>query len=95
MSAERNALIREQKEGTQSNTESDIEFASEVDAKSFYEVVKKRLLDVNHWNDYAGTATAEFQLIDTLGNKVSGPAQKGNYFQIDIPGSWNGNRQWK
>ncbi|MBE7169285.1 MAG: hypothetical protein INR73_01780 [Williamsia sp.] len=79
-------LIPEHKEGAKTNTESDAEFKSETEASRFYQMVRERLLDVNHWNKWAGEATARFQLRDAAGNKVNRLAQQGDYFQIDIPG---------
>lgn len=79
-------IIPEHEEGAQSNTESERVCSSETTATGFYQVVKERLLDVNRWHEYAGTATAQFQLVDVNGNPVGRPAQQGDYFQIDLPG---------
>ena len=51
-------IISEQKEGAQTNTESSIEVSTLEEAKQFFEVVKKLLLDVNHWHQLAGKVTA-------------------------------------
>lgn len=79
-------IIPEHEEGAQSNTESEVACSNEAAATGFYQVVKERLLDINRWHEYAGTATAQFQLVDAKGSPVSRPAQQGDYFQIEIPG---------
>jgi len=79
-------IIPSQYSGIQTNTESSKEFDNEDDATAFYQVVKKRLLDVNQWHHLAGAATASFQLTDEKGYDVLRPAQKGDHFKIDIPG---------
>jgi hypothetical protein len=78
-------IIPEQDKGTQTNTESSIEFSSEKEAKDFFKTVKERLLNVNKWHDYAGSASANFQLTDENGNPVDRKPQKGDHFKIDIP----------
>ena len=59
---------------------------TEEDAKEFFEKVKQRLLHINNWQQYAGSATADFQLTDEKGNAVNRFPQKGDHFKIDIPG---------
>ena len=46
----------------------------------------KRLLQVNHWHQLAGVASAVFQLIDSSGEPVSRTVEEGDYFKVDIPG---------
>lgn len=79
-------LIPENAEGAQSNTESNVEFETVTEAIRFYHVVRERLLNVNSWNEWAGAATARFQLINSEGNKVNRLVRHGDYFQISIPG---------
>lgn len=78
--------IPEQEVGAQTNTEASKEFKEMQEAQEFYQLVKSRLLNVNHWHDVAGAATAEFQLTDEKGNKVKRSVRKNDFFQIDIPG---------
>ena len=78
--------IPEQHEGGETNTEATETLADEAAARSFFEVVRNRLLNVNAWHDYAGAGSAAFQLTDGQGVAVQRPAQKGDHFQIDIPG---------
>lgn len=83
MSAEE--VIPEHNRGIQTNTESSIELSSEEEAKVFFQTVKERLLNINNWHQYAGSATADFQLTDETGNPVERKPQKGDHFKINIP----------
>lgn len=82
-------LIPENKEGSQTNTESTAEFANEEEARKFFEVAKQRLLAVNQWQKLAGAATAAFQLTDENGNEVNRSPEKNDHFKIDVPGPGN------
>lgn len=79
-------LVPEQKTGNASDTEATATFAGEQEAKRFFEVAKQRLLQVNNWQQWAGAATAHFQLTDAAGNDVSRTVQEGDHFKIDVPG---------
>jgi hypothetical protein len=83
---DREDLVPVNETGVQSNTESSVELGSEEEAKSFYMVVKGRLMNVNKWQEFAGAATASFQLTDALGNEVNREVATGDHFKIDIPG---------
>ena len=67
-------------------SEATLELSSEEEAKSFFQEVRARLVDVNNWHKVAGTLSAKFQLVDKNGQEVFRPVQKGDYFKIDIPG---------
>ena len=75
-----------QNTGAQSNTESSIVLPNVDEAKSFFETVKSRLLDVGAWHQLAGKGTADFALTDAQGNTVTRKPQKGDHLKIDIPG---------
>lgn len=79
-------IIPSQQTGWQVNAQSEKPFADAGAALSFFHIAKERLLDVNHWQQMAGDAMAKFTLTDVQGNKLNRPAQKGDYFKIDIPG---------
>jgi hypothetical protein len=79
-------IVPEHHEGFQTNTESSVELNSEADAKRLFEKVKQRLLQINNWQQYAGNATADFQLTDKKGNPVNRIPQTGDHIKIDIPG---------
>lgn len=54
--------------------------------KAKYELAKQRLLDVNHWEQYAGTKAVTFQLYSKQGTRISRTAREGDFIAIDIPG---------
>jgi hypothetical protein len=58
----------------------------EAEAKSLYNVAKKKLLDVNNWKKIGGTITAKFQIVDEKGEEVSRDVKKGDYLRINVPG---------
>ena len=58
----------------------------EAEAKSLYNVAKKKLLDVNNWKKIGGALTAQFQIIDEKGEEVIRDVNKGDYLRINIPG---------
>lgn len=41
---------------------------------------------MNNWHHLAGIISAKFQLVNASVDKVNRKAEKGDYFQIDIPG---------
>lgn len=78
-------LIPENEAGIQTNTETVAELPDSGLAENFFEIAKKRLLDINQWHEYAGAASARFQLTDKNGKPVNRIPQKGDHFQIDLP----------
>src|SRR5688572_13847783 len=79
-------IIPTQQTGKAIDAESSIELTGEMEARSFFAEVKKRLQNVNQWKNYAGNLSATFQLVNAEGREMDRPAQKGDYFKIDIPG---------
>lgn len=47
-------------------------------------IARNRLVDVNHWRDYASGISADFQLTDRHGAEVNRTAEAGDYFKIRI-----------
>jgi hypothetical protein len=82
----REDIVPEQMKGMESNTESARTLDHAKQAMDFFEVVKKRLRNVNHWHAYAGVGTADFRLTDDNGHELDRPVEKGDFFRIDIPG---------
>lgn len=82
----RSGIVPEQKTGKAIDAESHLALGDDTEAKEFFERVKNRLQHVNQWKDYAGEISATFQLIDRGCQEVQRPAQRGDYFKIDIPG---------
>jgi len=78
--------IPDNQDGGIINAESFVECSDSETAMSFYSKARRRLLDVNHWQDLSGHSLAHFQLADAYGNDVSGIVQEGYFFKIDIPG---------
>jgi len=64
-------------------------FKTSEQACEFYEVVKERLLDVNHWAEISNLPSATFRLCDTSGKEVRRQVKKGDFFKINIPGPGN------
>ena len=60
-------------------------FETEELARDHFETVKKRFLDINSWELYAGENKAEFFLRDDKGNLVLEHPKVGNYVSIKIP----------
>jgi hypothetical protein len=78
--------VPDQHAGAETNTSFSYD-ASDIDSASAkYELVKQRLLDIDHWQEYAGAATASFRLMDENGQPTKDKIHEGCYFQIDIPG---------
>jgi len=72
--------------GQEIEVEATKELKDEAGAKSLYNVAKRKLLDVNNWQKIAGAITAQFQIIDDKGEKVTRDVKKGDYLRINIPG---------
>ncbi len=75
-----------QQQGASTHTIHEYECASPEEAKAIYEQAKKRLMTINSWQEYAGAGTAEFWLLNEQGQEKDGQPEKGDLFQIDIPG---------
>jgi hypothetical protein len=78
--------VPDQHTGAETNTEHSYDAPDRQSANAKYEIVKQRLLDIDHWQDYAGAATASFELMDERGKPSKDKVREGFYFKIDIPG---------
>ena len=78
-------IVPPQAEGAKKDIEHTFVAVTESDAKKLFLLARNRLLDVNHWHQYAGPPTSVFTLADQFGNKVWRTAEMGDYFKIDIP----------
>lgn len=78
--------VPEQQEGAKTHSEFSVTLLNEEKAHSKFLEVKQRMLDINHWQEFAGSGTAKFELMDEQGEPTTDPVQKGSYFRIDIPG---------
>jgi hypothetical protein len=79
-------FVPPQHTGKAIHAEAHIDFDSIDKAKAFYETAKARLLDVNHWHEYAGLVSAVFQLFDEQGKETEEKVLKRNFIRVDIPG---------
>lgn len=80
------AIIPRQKEGAKKDIDHTVVAADENDARKLFMIARNRLVDVNHWHQYAKPITAVFWLTDSNGNKVDRTVEKGDHFKIDLPG---------
>ena len=81
--------IPKQKEGAFSDTVSSIKFENETQAIEHFTLVRKRFLDVNSWELFAGEEKASFSLTDANGNFLLDHPAVGNFIKIKIPGLHN------
>ncbi|QOW09440.1 hypothetical protein Q73A0000_03210 [Kaistella flava (ex Peng et al. 2021)] len=77
--------IPTQQIGAESEAISKIIFETEELARVHFETVKKRFLDINSWELFAGEHKAEFSLRDEKGNLILDHPKVGNYVSIKIP----------
>lgn len=79
-------VIPENQSGKPIDIVKSIQLDDITEAKAFFNTAKDRLLHVNNWENITGSGLANFQLVDSTGNEVNRPVQKGDFFKIDIPG---------
>jgi len=78
-------IVPPQYKGKEIRSEASQNANFEEEAKALFAIAKKRLLDVNNWNNIAGAVTARFQVIDENGREVSGPVKQNDHVRISIP----------
>lgn len=81
--------IPSQQTGGHSDTRSEVKFNTEEEAAKHFETVKKRFLNVNGWEKFAGEAKAEFALCSSDGEVRYAEPEVNNYIRIKIPGPHN------
>ena len=79
-------IVPPQETGGKTSAEAHRDCLSREGAREVYLEAKKRLLDINRWNEYAGVASATFQLTDLLGNEIARSPEMGDLIRISIPG---------
>ncbi len=79
-------IVPEQVHGFKTDTVAERILDTTSAAHDFFLIAKQRLLQVNKWNEYAGTLSATFQLCDKHGDEVQRNVEQGGYFKIHIPG---------
>lgn len=75
-----------QQEGRQADIIEKIKTPDIPQAKLFFQQVKKRLLDIAHWEDISEGISASFALINKYGKVKNGYPETGDHIRIDIPG---------
>ena len=56
------------------------------EAFAAFKRARERLYAINQWQEFAGTASATFELVNALGHHLSRSPQVGDYVKVDIPG---------
>ncbi|RZL50166.1 MAG: hypothetical protein EOP00_05595 [Pedobacter sp.] len=79
-------LIPEQKVGSKLDLFSSTSCNTIEEAVLFFQVIKHRLMNVNHWDDICKTPASVFRLFNTKGQEIAGLVQEGDYIRINIPG---------
>lgn len=79
-------LVPAQQRGLKTGASSEEETATRHDAILLFEKAKRRLLDVNRWQELAGPGSAEFRLCDAHGNEINNKAPAtGDLIRIKLP----------
>jgi hypothetical protein len=81
--------IPPQQKGAKTDTKSEVNFESPDLARAHFQTVKKRFLDINSWELFAGEEKAEFALRDSKGTLLLREPAVGDYVTIKIPGLHN------
>ncbi|QDP84025.1 hypothetical protein FNJ88_00095 [Chryseobacterium sp. SNU WT5] len=71
--------------GAESMAISELELPSVGEARTHYQTVKARFLNINSWELFAGKEKAEFSLRDEYGKLSLEKPKVGNYISIKIP----------
>lgn len=79
-------FIPEQRTGQLNDTFSHLATKERNDADMLFHEIKKRLLNINHWNEYATLTNARFTLIDANGNAINRLAAVGDYVKVVLSG---------
>ncbi len=79
-------MIPEHRQGKRVDCSSASEFENANDAQEFFTVAKRRLLNINKWNEVAVLPSSIFQITDNSGRELYRSAQQGDLVKIDIIG---------
>lgn len=60
--------------------------SNEYTADEAFEVIKRKIEDVNQWHKVADSPSAIFQNMDSQNNTIQRELKEGDYIRIDIPG---------
>lgn len=82
---ENKPTVPQQKEGTKKDIDHTVTAADENEARKLFIIARNRLVDVNHWKNFSGPASATFRLTDQSGNEVMRNVENGDLLKIDLP----------
>lgn len=77
--------IPAQVKGAKSDAVSKVEFETVSLAQNHFETVKKRFLDINSWEHFAGKEKAEFSLRNSKGDILCDTPSVGDFVAIKVP----------
>jgi hypothetical protein len=78
-------IIPPHHEGSRKDVDYFVDAVDENDARKLFMTARNRLVNVNHWQEYATPLSATFRLTDLNGNEVDRTAETGDHFKIDLP----------
>lgn len=78
--------VPQQMQGSKIDTVEQLQCKSAEHAELVYDVVRRRLLEVNSWAKLGKLPLSAFKLFDAGGRSVDRLAQEGDFIRIDIPG---------
>lgn len=82
----KNQFIPEQIVGSKLDLSANIKLDDKQEALDFFEIVKKRLLNVNKWDEICNAPSSTFKLINFKNQPITGLVKKNDYIRIKIPG---------
>lgn len=81
-----NPFVPLQQFGSKLDIVAKIELDTPMQSITFFELVKQRLLDVNHWADHCRLPASAFRLLNSKNQEIVGAMKEKDYIRIDIPG---------
>lgn len=82
-------IVPPKEKGMSTSMEAHAECSTREEAIALYQEARRKLLDINHWEDYAGMG-ATFALTDPAGNQVFHVPEMGDLIRINIPATGSG-----
>lgn len=72
--------------GAETDAVESVACGSNIEAIEFYQIVMKRLTEVNRWGEMSSIPLSSFKLFDHNGRSCDRTVAEGDYIRIDIPG---------
>jgi hypothetical protein len=82
---ENKPTVPDQEEGTKKDIDHSVTAVDENDARKLFMIARNRLVNVNHWKEFSGPASANFRLTDAAGKELDRTVEQGDLFKIDLP----------